>query len=87
MQYIDIPNQDTVLGEGMHVHYHLILEYMRVVLISCLFGNAGFIGRDNKKLKQVVSLNIIKFDSPTIYYQLKRYDLRRIFTVTELAIT
>uniref|UniRef100_A0A1X7VSH9 Uncharacterized protein n=1 Tax=Amphimedon queenslandica TaxID=400682 RepID=A0A1X7VSH9_AMPQE len=57
VQYIDIPDQYTVLGEG-------------------------FIGRDNKKLKQVVSLNIIKFESSTIYYQLKRYDLRRIYTVT-----
>ena len=47
---------------------------------------AGFIGRDYKKLDQLVNLHIKRFEYPSIYYELKRYDMQRIFTIKELVM-
>ena len=45
---------------------------------------AGFIGRDYKKLNQLVYyLYITNSEYPTTYYELRRYDMQQIFIVKE----
>ena len=45
---------------------------------------AGFIGRDYKKLNQLVYyLYITNSEYPITYYELRRYDMQQIFIVKE----